>query len=126
MCVVTCETEITTSIPPAVVFRAFVLQDNLIPKLFPQAIKNVVSVEGDGASQFFNLLTYAYTIIEGDAWVNVLKKILQEIKFETGLDGRRGCKSTSRYCTKEGAETKEEQPDRGRQREEGEGNIQGH
>lgn len=43
------EHEIHSSIPPAKMYKAFVLDaDNLIPKVLPQAIKSVEIVHGDG------------------------------------------------------------------------------
>ncbi|KAF8041622.1 hypothetical protein BT93_A0275 [Corymbia citriodora subsp. variegata] len=80
------------------------------------------------ASQFFNSVKHRVdkrdnessrthnTIIEGDARMNMLKKILEEIKLEAGLDGGRGCKNTSKSCTKEGAKIKEEQIEAGREK----------
>lgn len=49
MGVITYEMEVTSSIPPAKMFKASVLDaDNLIPKILPQAIKNVEIIQGDG------------------------------------------------------------------------------
>ncbi|EOY06630.1 Uncharacterized protein TCM_021295 isoform 1 [Theobroma cacao] len=53
MGVVTYEMEVATTIPPAKMFKAFVLDsDNLIQKILPQAIKSVtiVTLEGDGGA----------------------------------------------------------------------------
>ncbi|XP_021291509.1 major allergen Pru ar 1-like [Herrania umbratica] len=51
MGVVTYEMEVATTIPPANIFKAFVLDsDNLIPKILPLAIKSVVTLEGDGGA----------------------------------------------------------------------------
>ena len=49
MGVFTYEAETTTVIPPARLFKAFVLDaDNLIPKIAPQAIKSAEIIEGNG------------------------------------------------------------------------------
>ena len=49
MGVITYENEVTSSIPPAKMFKAAILDsDNLIPKVRPQAIKNVEIIQGEG------------------------------------------------------------------------------
>ena len=49
MGVFTYETETTSVIPPARLFKSFVLDsDNLIPKVAPKAIKSVEIIEGNG------------------------------------------------------------------------------
>ena len=49
MGVITYENEVTSSIPPAKMFKAAILySDNLIPKVRPQAIKNVEIIQGEG------------------------------------------------------------------------------
>ena len=51
MGVFTYETEFSSTIPPARLFKAFVLDgDNLIPKIAPQAIQQVEILEGDGGA----------------------------------------------------------------------------
>ncbi|KAK3444452.1 hypothetical protein EUGRSUZ_A00156 [Eucalyptus grandis] len=78
------------SIPPARMFKAFVLDDNLIPKLLPQAIEDFVTLEGDGgpgtitsfSAKAIFCVTHTYAIVEGDA----LEKISNEIKAEAGPD----------------------------------------
>uniref|UniRef100_A0A2N9EZT5 Bet v I/Major latex protein domain-containing protein n=1 Tax=Fagus sylvatica TaxID=28930 RepID=A0A2N9EZT5_FAGSY len=119
MGVFTYEAETTTVIPPARLFKAFVLDaDNLIPKVAPQAIKssqfNYVKHridEIDNAN-----FTYAYTLIEGDAISETLEKISYEIKLVASPDG--GCilKSTSKYHTKGDHEIKEDQIKAGKEK----------
>lgn len=47
--VITHESEVTTTIPPAKLFKAFVLDGgDIIPKAVPQAIESLVNLEGDG------------------------------------------------------------------------------
>lgn len=49
MGVVTYDLQITAAIPPAKMFKAFALDsDNLIPKILPQAIKSIETLEGNG------------------------------------------------------------------------------
>ncbi|KAK2975060.1 hypothetical protein RJ640_022063 [Escallonia rubra] len=49
MVAITCGMEVTSSIPAAKMFKAFVLDcDNLIPKILPAAIKGSEIVEGEG------------------------------------------------------------------------------
>ncbi|XP_021290913.1 major allergen Pru av 1-like [Herrania umbratica] len=140
MGVVTYEMEVATSIPPAKMFKAFVLDaDNLIPKVVPQAIKSSELLEGDGGpgsikkitfgegSQFKYVkhkiegidkenFSYSYSVIEGDALMNTLEKISYETKFVAGPDGGSVCKSTSKYYTIGDIEIKEEQIKAGKAR----------
>ena len=59
MGVVTYEHEITSSIPPAKMFKAFILDsDNLIPKILPQAIKCIEIIEGDGGPGSIKKITF--------------------------------------------------------------------
>ncbi|PKI40700.1 hypothetical protein CRG98_038955 [Punica granatum] len=106
MGVVSYSMEVSTSISPARMFKAFVLDDKLIPTILQQAIKSVETVEGDGGPGTIKLvhfgdvkhrvdeldkekLRYSYTIIEGDALMGALEKITNELKFEAGQGG--GC-----------------------------------
>ncbi|EOY06619.1 Pathogenesis-related protein 10.5 [Theobroma cacao] len=140
MGVVTYEMEVATSIPPAKMFKAFVLDaDNLIPKVVPQAIKSSELLEGDGGpgsikkitfgegSQFKYVkhkvegidkenFSYSYSVIEGDALMNTLEKISYETKFAAGPDGGSVCKSTGKYYTIGDTEIKEEQIKAGKER----------
>ena len=62
MGVITYDIEIPSSIPPAKMFKAFVLDgDTLIPKILPQAIKNVEILEGDGGAGTIKQIT----LVEG-------------------------------------------------------------
>uniref|UniRef100_A0A5B7B3B5 Putative major allergen Pru ar 1 n=1 Tax=Davidia involucrata TaxID=16924 RepID=A0A5B7B3B5_DAVIN len=132
MGVVSFTEEFTSPIPAPRLFKALILDaDNLIPKIAPQAIKSVELIEGNGGpgsikqmnfaqgSHFKYVkhridaldkdnMTYAYTLIEGDALMDKLESISYEIKLESSPDG--GCigKNTSKYHTKPGIEIKEE------------------
>merc|ERR1712183_788855 len=106
MGVFTYESETTTVITPARLFKAFVLDaDNLIPKVAPQAIKSSEIIEGSGGPGTIKKITfgegsqfnyvkhrideidnanfiYACTLIEGDAISETLEKIAYEIKLD--------------------------------------------
>ncbi|KAI9195702.1 hypothetical protein LWI28_017313 [Acer negundo] len=135
MGVFTYEREVITEIPAAKLFNAVVLEgDTLLPKIIPQAIKNVELIEGDGGpgsikkitfgegSQFKYVkhkveavdkenLSYSYSVIEGDALIsNALEKIVYEIKFSPSPSGVGSiCKNTSKYYTIGEFEIQEEQ-----------------
>lgn len=50
---------VSSSISPAKMFKAFVLDaDNLIPKVLPQAVKRVEILEGDGGAGTIKLTTF--------------------------------------------------------------------
>ncbi|KAJ9699689.1 hypothetical protein PVL29_005519 [Vitis rotundifolia] len=140
MGVITYENEITSSIPPAKMFKAFVLDgDKLIPKILPQAIKCVEIIEGDGGagtikkvtfgegSQFNYVkhrvdgidkenLTYGYSVIEGDALMGTLESISYEVKFAASPDGGSICNTTSKYHTKGEMDIKEDQIKAGKEK----------
>ncbi|KAG8370471.1 hypothetical protein BUALT_Bualt14G0120300 [Buddleja alternifolia] len=124
MGVITYEHEVTSSIPPAKMWNAYILDaDNLIPKVLPQAIKSVETLEGDGGvgtikcvtfgegSQFKSVkhridgidkenYSFQYSIIEGDALGDSLESISYDVKIEAGPDGGSVCKTISKYITK--------------------------
>ena len=103
MVAITYDMEVTSSVPAAKMFKAMVLDaDTLIPKIMPQAIKNVEIVEGDGGvgtvkiihfgegSQYKSAkhrveaidkenLTHTYSIVDGDALAGVLESITYHI-----------------------------------------------
>lgn len=59
MGVFTYESDFTSTIPPARLFKAFVLDaDNLIPKIAPQAIKNVEVLQGNGGAGTIKKITF--------------------------------------------------------------------
>ncbi|XVE82218.1 hypothetical protein DITRI_Ditri15bG0130000 [Diplodiscus trichospermus] len=132
MGVITYEVEVPTSIPPARIFKAFVLEfDNLFPKVVPQAIKSCELVQGDGGPGSIKKVTfgegsefnymkqkvealdkenfvYSYSVIEGDALMNKLEKITYETKLEPSASGGSVCRTTSKYYTIGDFELKEE------------------
>ncbi|KAK9992178.1 hypothetical protein SO802_027163 [Lithocarpus litseifolius] len=124
MGVFTYESEDASVIPPARLFKAFVLDaDNLIPKVVPQAIKSTEIIEGNGGpgtikkitfgegSQFKQAkhrtdvldpenFTYSFSVIEGDALFDKLENVSTETKIVASPDGGSIVKSTSKYQTK--------------------------
>ncbi|KAB1213911.1 Major allergen Mal d 1 [Morella rubra] len=68
----TYETESTSVIPPAKLFKAFILDgDNLIPKVAPQAIQKAEIIEGDGGAGTIKKITFG----EGSQFKYVKHKI---------------------------------------------------
>ncbi|PIN16961.1 hypothetical protein CDL12_10383 [Handroanthus impetiginosus] len=129
---ITYDMEIPSSIPAAKMFKALVLDAlTLIPKIMPQAVKNVEILEGDGGvgtvkllhfgegSQFKSAkhcvdaldtenLTHSYSIIEGDALMDVLDSVTYHVKIIPTEDGGCVCKNRSIYHAKDGVEINEE------------------
>lgn len=58
MGIITVDSEVTTSIPPAKLFKASILDDNLLCKVLPQAVKSVQILEGDGGAGSIKLVTF--------------------------------------------------------------------
>ncbi|KAH7513423.1 hypothetical protein FEM48_Zijuj12G0198300 [Ziziphus jujuba var. spinosa] len=143
MGVLTYESEFTSTISPARLFKAFVLEgDNLVPKIAPQAVKSSEIIEGDGGvgtikkitfgegSSFSYVkhkidaldkdnLTYSYSLIEGDALSDKLEKISYESKFVATAEGGTIIKNNSKYHTKGDVEIKEEQVKEGKEKASG-------
>ncbi|XP_010551083.1 PREDICTED: major pollen allergen Car b 1-like [Tarenaya hassleriana] len=110
MGIITRESETASSIPPARLFKAIVLESHtLMPKILPQAIKSI-QVHGDGGagttfttifapgfpyknskSRVESLdvenLEYKYSVVEGDPLNDKCEKITTELKFLQGTDG---------------------------------------
>ncbi|XP_050378744.1 major strawberry allergen Fra a 1.08-like [Argentina anserina] len=140
MGVFTYESEFTSVIPPARLFKAFILDaDNLIPKIAPQAVKSTEILQGDGGvgtikkinlgegSEYSYVkhqidgidkdnFVYKYSMIEGDAISDKIEKISYETKLVASSDGGSVIKSTSCYHTKGDVEIKEEHVKAGKER----------
>ncbi|RZB64650.1 Major allergen Pru ar 1 isoform C [Glycine soja] len=132
MVVLTFTDEFTSNVKPRRLFKALILDaPNLIPKLMPEAIKNVQLVEGNGGpgsiqeitiAERDNIkhlkhridaidlekLTYNYAVIEGDAALEEVDSISHEIKFEATEEGGCKTKNVSKYHPKEGVDVKGE------------------
>ena len=140
MVAITYDIEIPSPIPAAKIFKAVVLDaDTLIPKIMPQAIKNVEILEGDGGvgtvkvihfgegSQYKSVkhrvdaidkenLTHTYSIIEGDALSDVIESITYHIKIVPTEEGGSICKNRSIYNTKGDAQISEEKIKEGKEK----------
>ncbi|KAG5555194.1 hypothetical protein RHGRI_012663 [Rhododendron griersonianum] len=118
---ITYDREVSSSIPPSKMFKAFVLDaDTLIPKILPQAIKSVETLEGDGGSAYKSVkqrvdaidkenFTYSYSVIEGDALMGIFDSISYHIKIVASANGGSVCKNRSIYQTKGDAQVTEEE-----------------
>ncbi|CAA2962027.1 PR-10 type pathogenesis-related [Olea europaea subsp. europaea] len=137
---ITVTEEVNSPVSALRLFKALILDaDNLIPKIVPQAVKNVDKIEGDGGpgtikqlnfaegSEFKYVkhridaldkenMSYSYTLIEGDALMNILESITYEIKIESAPEGGSKVKNTSTYNTKPGVEIKEENVKAGKEK----------
>ncbi|GLT32558.1 hypothetical protein SLA2020_072170 [Shorea laevis] len=140
MGVFTYSDEYTSSIPPARLFKAVILDShNLIPKLVPQLIKSIELTEGDGGAGSIRQINFAegsqikyvknrideldeknflykYSLIEGGELLHKLEKITYEVKFESTPEGGSKHKMTSTYCTKGDIVLTEEEIKAGKQR----------
>lgn len=135
--------DIKSPVAASRLFKAMVLDaDTLLPKIVPQAIKNVEVVEGNGGPGTIKQInfpegspvkyvkhrvdavdkekmTYAYTVVEGDALMGKLESISYEFKLNSAPDGGSIGKNVSTYNTKPGAEIKEEEIKAGKNMAEG-------
>ncbi|GMN63420.1 hypothetical protein TIFTF001_032486 [Ficus carica] len=123
MGVFTYEHEFTSTIPPARLFKAFLLDgDNIIPKIAPQAVKHVEILEGDGGPGTIKKVSlgegnkftyvkqrvdkvdqdnfaYGHSLIEGDVLMGKIEKISTETKLVASPDGGSIVKATTTYYT---------------------------
>ncbi|KAG5555187.1 hypothetical protein RHGRI_012656 [Rhododendron griersonianum] len=133
---ITYDMEVSSSIPPSKMFKAFVLDaDTLIPKILPQAIKSVETLEGDGGAGTIKLITlgegyvkqrvdaidkenftYSYSVIEGDALMGIFDSISYHIKIVPSANGGSVCKNRSIYQTKGDAQVTEEEIKSGKEK----------
>ncbi|KGN47407.1 major allergen Pru ar 1 [Cucumis sativus] len=125
MGIFTYENEVTSVVPPAKLFKAFILDaDNLYSKIIPShpqteivggdggpgTIKKITFSHGGESKTIVHRLdivdevslTYKYTVLEGDLISETIDQIVKEIKVTEGPDGGSILKSTSIYHTKEG------------------------
>ncbi|GKU85376.1 hypothetical protein SLEP1_g55 [Rubroshorea leprosula] len=125
MGVFTYSNEYTSSIPPARLFKAVILDShNLIPKLVPQLIKNIEFTEGSQIKYVKNRIDeldeknflYKYSLIEGGELLDKLEKITYEVKFESTPEGGSKNKMTSTYYTKGDIVLTEEEIKAGKER----------
>ncbi|GAA0162959.1 hypothetical protein LIER_18942 [Lithospermum erythrorhizon] len=133
MAIIVQDLEFRSSISQSRWFSAHILDgDNLLPKIVPEIIKDVEILEGDGGPGTIKLIhfaednqlknikhrvdkldedsyEYSYSIIEGDALMDVLKVISCDIKIvPSAVDGGSIFKMSNKYHTKGDAQLKEE------------------
>ncbi|TYI92441.1 hypothetical protein E1A91_D02G070800v1 [Gossypium mustelinum] len=87
------EAEVSTPLPPAKAFKAFVSVELLQGDGGPGTIKNITFAEDKD-----NLL-YTYVVIESDFFNNVVEKISYETKFVAVADGGTSIKVTTTFYT---------------------------
>lgn len=140
MGVITCDAELTSSVPAARMFEAVVLDsDNLIPKIMPQTIESVEILEGDGGvgtiklvnfgegSQFKSVkhrvdaldkenFKHSHSIVEGDVLMGIFESITYHIEIVATADGGCICKNRSIYNTKGDVQITEEKIKAGKER----------
>ncbi|KAH7844960.1 hypothetical protein Vadar_033712 [Vaccinium darrowii] len=140
---ITYDMEVSSSIPPSRMFKAFVLEaDILIPKILPQAIKSVEILKGDGGAGTIKLITfgegseyksvkqrvdaidkenftYSYTVIEGDVLIGLFESISYHLKIVGTPEGGSICKNRSIYTTKGDAQVTEEEIKAGKEKASG-------
>ncbi|CAI9098670.1 OLC1v1035355C1 [Oldenlandia corymbosa var. corymbosa] len=128
MVVITYDHEVTSSISPARLFNAFIVNgDELIPKVLPQAVKSVEILQGDGGAGTIKVTTfgegsqyksvkhhveeldkenyvYKYSIVEGDVLQDELEKISYEVHMVPSADRGSICKNKSTYFSKGNAQ----------------------
>ncbi|XP_059435136.1 major allergen Pru ar 1-like [Corylus avellana] len=140
MGVITYTDEYTSTIPPARLFKALVIDAHiLIPKLLPHAVKSIEIIQGDGGAGSIRQITFAegsqfstvknridelnertysykYTVIEGDALADKLELIVHEVQFEATSEGGSKNKMTTKYHTKDDVVIKEEEIKAGKEK----------
>ncbi|KDP37391.1 hypothetical protein JCGZ_08402 [Jatropha curcas] len=102
MGVVSYELVVTSSIPPAKLYKALVLDaDTLLPKIVPEAFESSQfkyskhKIEAIDKENF----KFSHSVIEGDMLMNVIEKITYDIELEQSPDGGCVCKESSKYYT---------------------------
>ncbi|XP_048130687.1 major allergen Pru ar 1-like [Rhodamnia argentea] len=137
MGVFTFTNEYMSTIPPARLFKALVLDSHtLIPKLMPQAIKSIDIIQGDGGAGTIKQInfsegnqlsrmknrvdepneetfTYKYTMID---LKDKFESIAYEVKFEPTPEGGSKSNMMSTYYTKGDVTLKEEDIKAGKER----------
>ncbi|KAJ4722088.1 major allergen Pru ar 1-like [Melia azedarach] len=132
--------EYTSSIPPARLFKALIVDShNLIPKLMPLAVKSIEIIEGDGGAGSIRQInfgegsqvkciknrideidlekfSYKYSLIEADGKMDKLEKITYDVKFEPTADGGSKNKMSSTYYTKGDVVLSEEEIKEGKEK----------
>ncbi|KAJ9154565.1 hypothetical protein P3X46_027885 [Hevea brasiliensis] len=132
MGVILYEGQVASKVPPAKLFKKFVLESlTLLPKVLPQALESVVNLQGDGGPGTIRQVHFSngsfvketvdaidkenfifdYSVIEGDRsfMSKELEKICFQIKIEASPDGGSICKRSSKSYAREGVDVNEEE-----------------
>ncbi|KAK9058699.1 hypothetical protein SSX86_023541 [Deinandra increscens subsp. villosa] len=145
MGILTYTDEQTSPVLPARIFKASIVDShNLMPKLLPDAIKSIEIIQGDGGAgsikqinfaggksifipnQRFvkhqiheldeKMLTYKYTLIEGNGISDKIEKVYYDIKFEGLPNGGTVAKMITTIYTRGDFEIKEEELKAGKEK----------
>ncbi|XP_052620006.1 major allergen Pru ar 1 [Lactuca sativa] len=144
MGVLTYTDEHISTIPPARIFKASILDSHiLMPKLMPGAIKSVEFIKGDGGAGSIKQInfvggklilnpicyvkhqidevnektfTYKYSLIEGMGISDKIEKVSYDIKFEGSPDNGTVAKMTTTIYTHGDFELKEEELNAGKEK----------
>ncbi|XP_056168606.1 major allergen Pru av 1-like [Syzygium oleosum] len=129
--------EHTSSVPPVRLFKALIVDSHkLIPKLWPQAIKNIDILQGNGGPGTIKQINFVEgsqlgkmkncvdelneeTFVYKHTMIDLKEKfefIAYEVKFEPTPDEGSKNKMTSMYYTKGNVELKEEDIEAGKER----------
>lgn len=137
--VVTYSQEFTSAVAPSRMFKALVLDShNIIPKIVPERVESIEFVKGNGGVGSIKQTNFGksaclkymkhkidaldvekfcckYTLIESDIEFDKIDIIVYKVKF-TSVNGGCVCKMNSEYHVKEGAELKEDDIKKGKER----------
>ncbi|KAI3833466.1 hypothetical protein MKX03_027210 [Papaver bracteatum] len=143
MACITFDETLACPVSPHRMFHALFLDaHNLMPKIMPQAIKNVEFLSGDGGPGSVEQVNFAeggpvkyvknrldskdndnfeckYTVIECDAFGDKVDYVVNEVKFEAAPGGGSICKTKSTYHPKAGVVLDEEEIKAGKEKSQG-------
>nr|GEU57301.1 major allergen Pru ar 1-like [Tanacetum cinerariifolium] len=129
MGIMTYTDEYTSSVQPARIFKASIVDShNLMSNILPDAIKSIEFIKGDGGAGSIKHINFAggfvkhqidklddktfaykYTLIEGIGISDKIEKVSYDIKFEASSDGGTISKMTMTIYTRGDFEIKEEE-----------------
>ncbi|KAJ4722083.1 major allergen Pru ar 1-like [Melia azedarach] len=133
MGVIRYEKEVSVSVAPSRMFKAFILDNHILfPKLLPQAFKSMVLEKGDGGVGSIKVVNFAegnkhtyakqrvdaldkenftckYTVFEEDNMLDILETMVYDVKFEAAENGGTICKSATEFHLTKDPESKVEE-----------------
>ncbi|PIM99323.1 hypothetical protein CDL12_28186 [Handroanthus impetiginosus] len=117
MCAIIYDIEIPSSISATKMFKALVLDANtLLPKIMPQAVKNVEILEGDGGVGTVKLNIHFGEGSQFKSIKHCVYALDNENLTHSYKDGGCICKNRSIYHTKDGLEISEEKIKEGKEK----------